>query len=241
MARVAPRLLVVEDDDPIRTALRWALEDEGYDVAEASSGEEAVAVVATAAPDLMVVDLMLGPMDGFDVIREVRRDHDLPIIVVSARADTHDIVAALEVGADDYVTKPFEVKEITARLRALRRRSGSGSGGVPDGARPAEVILDRHPAAPLVLREMRGTVHRGDRQVPLTLTEFRLLCELAGAPGRVFSRAALLERVWSHGFFGDERTVDVHIRRLRTKVELDPGAPRIVVTVRGLGYRLDPQ
>jgi DNA-binding response OmpR family regulator len=238
MARVAPRLLVVEDDDPIRTALRWALEDEGYDVAEAVSGEEAVAVVATAAPDLMVVDLMLGPMDGFDVIREVRRDHDLPIIVVSARADTHDIVEALEAGADDYVTKPFQVKEITARLRALRRRAG---GGAHDSARPAEVVLDRHPDAPLVLREMRGTVHRGDQQVPLTLTEFRLLCELASAPGRVFSRQALLERVWSHGFFGDERIVDVHIRRLRTKVELDPGAPQIVVTVRGLGYRLDPQ
>ncbi|MGY1688939.1 response regulator [Geodermatophilus sp. SYSU D01105] len=241
MARVAPRLLVVEDDDPIRTALRWALEDEGYDVAEAASGEEAVAVVATAAPDLMVVDLMLGPMDGFEVIREVRRDHDLPIIVVSARADTHDIVAALEAGADDYVTKPFQVKEITARLRALRRRAGTGAGSVPDAGRPAEVVLDRHPEAPLVLREMRGTVHRGDRQLPLTLTEFRLLCELAAAPGRVFSRQALLERVWAHGFFGDERIVDVHIRRLRTKVELDPGAPRIVVTVRGLGYRLDPQ
>ncbi|MGY1704029.1 response regulator [Geodermatophilus sp. SYSU D00697] len=241
MARVAPRLLVVEDDDPIRTALRWALEDEGYDVAEAASGEEAVAVVATAAPDLMVVDLMLGPMDGFEVIREVRRDHDLPIIVVSARADTHDIVAALEAGADDYVTKPFQVKEITARLRALRRRAGTGAGSVPDAGRPAEVVLDRHPEAPLVLREMRGTVHRGDQQLPLTLTEFRLLCELAAAPGRVFSRQALLERVWAHGFFGDERIVDVHIRRLRTKVELDPGAPRIVVTVRGLGYRLDPQ
>jgi DNA-binding response OmpR family regulator len=238
MAAVALRLLVVEDDDHIRTALRWALEDEGYDVAEAVSGEEAVAVVATAAPDLMVVDLMLGPMDGFDVIREVRRDHDLPIIVVSARADTLDIVAALEAGADDYVTKPFQVKEITARLRALRRRAGSGA---HDTARPTEVVLDRHPAAPLVLREMRGTVHRGEQQVPLTLTEFRLLCELASAPGRVFSRQALLERVWSHGFFGDERIVDVHIRRLRTKVELDPGAPRIVVTVRGLGYRLDPQ
>ncbi|MGY1631597.1 response regulator [Geodermatophilus sp. SYSU D01186] len=240
MARVAPRLLVVEDDDPIRTALRWALEDEGYDVAEAVSGEAAVAAVATAAPDLMVVDLMLGSMDGFEVIREVRRDHDLPIIVVSARADTHDIVAALEAGADDYVTKPFQVKEITARLRALRRRAGAHGAATPEAA-PAEVVLDRHPPAPLVLREMRGTVHRGQEQVPLTLTEFRLLCELAAAPGRVFSRQALLERVWEHGFFGDERIVDVHIRRLRTKVELDPGAPRIVVTVRGLGYRLDPQ
>jgi DNA-binding response OmpR family regulator len=240
MARVSPRLLVVEDDDPIRTALRWALEDEGYDVAEAVSGEAAVAAVATATPDLMVVDLMLGSMDGFAVIREVRRDHDLPIIVVSARADTHDIVAALEAGADDYVTKPFQVKEITARLRALRRRVVAGATGTPDGG-SAEVVLDGHAPAPLVLREMRGTVHRGEEQVPLTLTEFRLLCELASAPGRVFSRQALLERVWQHGFFGDERIVDVHIRRLRTKVELDPGAPRIVVTVRGLGYRLDRQ
>jgi DNA-binding response OmpR family regulator len=237
MAAVALRLLVVEDDDHIRTALRWALEDEGYDVAEAVSGEDAIAAVAVAAPDLMVVDLMLGSTDGFAVIREVRRDHDLPIIVVSARADTHDIVAALEAGADDYVTKPFEVKEITARLRALRRRAGSA------GGQPAqnEVVLDRDPAAPLVLREERGTVHRGTEQVPLTLTEFRLLCELAASPGRVFSRQALLERVWEHGFFGDERIVDVHVRRLRTKVERDPSAPRLVVTVRGLGYRLDPQ
>ncbi|MGY1609258.1 MULTISPECIES: response regulator [unclassified Geodermatophilus] len=237
----ALRLLLVEDDDPIRTALRWALEDEGYEVAEAASGEEAVRQVSAAAPDLMLVDLMLGSMDGFAVIREVRRDHDLPITVVSARADTHDIVAALEAGADDYVTKPFQVKEITARLRALRRRAASTGGqGTPD-AGPAEVVLDQDPDAPLVLKAMRGTVHRGEQQLPLTLTEFRLLCELASAPGRVFSRQTLLERVWEHGFFGDERIVDVHIRRLRTKVELDPGAPRIVVTVRGLGYRLDPQ
>src|SRR3954451_696433 len=239
MAAVALRLLVVEDDDHIRTALRWALEDEGYDVAEAVSGEEAIAAVAVAAPDLMVVDLMLGSTDGFEVIREVRRDHDLPIIVVSARADTHDIVAALEAGADDYVTKPFEVKEITARLRALRRRSGATP--APGELAPREVVLDRHPAAPLVLREERGTVHRGNEQLPLTVTEFRLLCELAATPGRVLSRQDLLERLWQHGFFGDERIVDVHVRRLRTKVELDPGAPRLVVTVRGLGYRLDPQ
>jgi DNA-binding response OmpR family regulator len=238
MAGVALRLLVVEDDDHIRTALRWALEDEGYDVAEAVSGEEACRAVSVAAPDLMVVDLMLGTMDGFAVIREVRRDHDLPIIVVSARADTHDIVAALEAGADDYVTKPFQVKEITARLRALRRRAGAASGAdLPS----EEVVLDRDPVAPLVLREARGTVHRGRQQLPLTLTEFRLLCELAAAPGRVFSRQALLERVWERGFFGDERLVDVHVRRLRTKVERDPSAPRVVVTVRGLGYRLDPQ
>jgi DNA-binding response OmpR family regulator len=237
---VALRLLIVEDDDHIRTSLRWALEDEGYDVAEAVSGEEAVQLVAAAAPDLMVVDLMLGSMDGFAVVREVRRDHDLPIIVVSARADTHDIVAALEAGADDYVTKPFQVKEITARLRALRRRAGGGPSGEA-GGRLREAVLDKDPVAPLILRQERGTVHRGDEQLPLTLTEFRLLCELAAAPGRVLSRQELLERVWEHGFFGDERIVDVHVRRLRTKVERDPSAPRVVVTVRGLGYRLDPQ
>ena len=244
---MALRLLVVEDDDHIRTALRWALEDEGYDVAEAAGGEEACEAVTLAVPDLMVVDLMLGAMSGFDVIRHVRRSHDLPIIVVSARADTTDIVDALEAGADDYVTKPFEVKEITARLRALRRRTAGSTAGETAGesagesAALGETVLDRDPAAPLVLREASGTVHRGDEQLPLTLTEFRLLCELAAAPGRVLSRQVLLERVWQHGFFGDERLVDVHVRRLRTKVERDPGSPRVVVTVRGLGYRLDLQ
>ncbi|MGY2066970.1 response regulator [Blastococcus sp. SYSU DS0619] len=238
------RILVVEDDDSIRTALRWALEDEGYDVAEAASGEDAVRMVGIAAPDMMIVDLMLGSMDGFTVIREVRRAHDLPVVVVSARADTQDIVEALEAGADDYVTKPFQIKEITARLRALRRRTAQAPGhhqtaGQAGGQ--AGVVLDHDPRAPLVLREASGTVYRGEQLVPLTLTEYRVLCELAGAPGRVFSRQALLERVWEHGFFGDERIVDVHVRRLRTKVERDPSSPRLVVTVRGLGYRLDPQ
>lgn len=236
--RVALRLMVVEDDDHIRTSLRWALEDEGYDVCEAADGEDACRQVAAAAPDLMLVDLMLGAVDGFAVIREVRRDHDLPIIVVSARSDTHDIVGALEAGADDYVTKPFQVKEITARLRALRRRAGAAS-ATP--AEPADdrVVLDPTRAEPLVLRPSAGTVHRGDRELHLTVTELRLLCELAATPGRVRSRQDLLQQVWEHGFFGDERLVDVHIRRLRTKVELDPADPRVVVTVRGLGYRLD--
>ena len=239
MCAVALRLLLVEDDDHIRTALRWALEEEGYDVDEAVSGEEACARVNGQPPDLMLLDLMLGAVDGFAVIHEVRQRYDLPIVVVSARADTSDIVTALEAGADDYVTKPFQVREITARLRALRRRVA------PAGPAAAEVVLahdlDHDQAAPLVLRKERGTVHRGDEQLPLTVTEFRLLCELAGEPGRVLSRQALLERVWEHGYFGDERIVDVHVRRLRTKVEHDPGNPRLVVTVRGQGYRLDPQ
>jgi DNA-binding response OmpR family regulator len=235
MAGGALRLLIVEDDDHIRTALRWALEEEGYEVDEAVSGEEACAQVAARPPDLMLLDLMLGAVDGLTVIAEVRQRYDLPIVVVSARADTSDIVTALEAGADDYVTKPFQVREITARLRALRRRVA------PAGTPAAEVVLERDDTAPLVLRKERGTVHRGEQQLPLTVTEFRLLCELAGEPGRVLSRQALLERVWEHGYFGDERIVDVHVRRLRTKVERDPGSPRLVVTVRGQGYRLDLQ
>ena len=233
----SPRLLVVEDDDHIRAALRLALEDEGYEVVEAASGEDGLVVADQTPADVMLVDLMLGGMDGFSFIREVRRSSDVPIVVVSARADTHDIVAGLEAGADDYVTKPFQVKEISARLRALLRRARvSAEPGEED-----EVVIDRGSGdrPPLVLAPARGALLRGGEEVHLTLTEFRLLCELASAPGRVFSRATLLERVWDRGFFGDERIVDVHVRRLRTKIEPDPGNPRFVMTVRGLGYRLD--
>ena len=230
------RLLIVDDDDRIRAALRLGLEDEGFRVVEAESAESALAQVAEAPPDFMIVDLMLGGMDGFACIREVRRQHDLPIIVVSARTDTHDIVAALEAGADDYVTKPFHVKEITARLRALRRRVGTTS---DDDTSESDVVIDSEGDSPLVLSPKSGTVRRGDDELHLTLTEFRVLSELASEPGRVLSRRALLETVWDRGFFGDERIVDVHVRRLRTKIEPDPGSPRLLVTVRGLGYRLD--
>ena len=217
--------------------MRLALEDEDYVVSEAADAESALSELRrTGAPDVMIVDLMLGEMDGFACIREVRREHDVPIIVVSARDDTHDVVAALEVGADDYVTKPFEVKEITARLRALRRRSA----GTQQDSRE-EIVLDADPTAPLVLMPSAGRVLRGTDEIHLTLTEFRLLCELTSEPGRVLSRRALLEKVWDRGFFGDERIVDVHIRRLRVKIENDPSDPRIVNTVRGLGYRFDSQ
>ncbi len=232
--------MVVEDDDGIRTALRLALLDEGYDVVAVPSAEEALAHLAGAEVDLMLVDLMLGGMDGYTFIRTARVTHDVPVIVLSARNDTHDIVAALEAGADDYVTKPFELKEVTARLRALRRRGarvGSVSSAVsePPGGRALDA------GAGLVLDQTAGRVTRQGADVQLTVTEYRLMVELASPPGRVLSRAALLRSVWDRGFFGDERIVDVHVRRLRTKVEQDPSDPRLVVTVRGLGYRLDPQ
>jgi len=233
---VPPRLLILEDDDRIRAALRLALLDEGYEVHDAASAEDALELVERGPFDLMLVDLMLGGMDGFTFIRAVRPSSDAPIIVLSARDDTHDIVAALEAGADDYVTKPYEVKEVTARMRALRRRSVRGPGLTSGGG----IVLDQD-RGPLRLDVDAGRVSRGSDPVHLTVTEFRLLVELASPPGRVLSRQTLLENVWDHGFFGDERLVDVHIRRLRTKIEADASEPRIVMTVRGLGYRLDTQ
>jgi DNA-binding response OmpR family regulator len=234
----AMRLLLLEDDDSIRTTLRMAMEDEGYDVVEYARAEDALESMADGPVSVMLVDLMLGGMDGLTFIHRVRRHNDAPIVVISARVDTHDIVAALEAGADDYVTKPFQVKEISARLRALHRR-GRQLIEPEQGGPGTHLVLDRTSQPPLVLWPEAGQLRRGEEVVHLTVTEFRLLSELASSAGRVLSRQTLLDRIWDRGFFGDDRIVDVHIRRLRTKIEADAGAPRIVVTVRGLGYRLD--
>jgi DNA-binding response OmpR family regulator len=219
--------LTVEDDERIRTAVKMALEDEGWTVEETASGEEAIAAFGREPADVVLIDIMLPGMDGFELCRSLRRSSDVPIVMVTARADTHDVVAGLEAGADDYLTKPFAPKELSARIRALLRRARPTS---PGHARLAfgdlEIIPDE------------GKVLLSSREQHLTKTEFRLLCELASNPGRVFSREMLLDRVWGYGYFGDGRLVDVHVRRLRTKVEVDPANPRHVVTVRGLGYRL---
>ncbi|MCA2208767.1 MULTISPECIES: response regulator transcription factor [Nocardia] len=230
---MSAQLMIVEDDTRVRESLRLAMEDEGYVVAEAESAEHALEHVHNVGvPDVLIVDLMLGGMDGFTCIREVRREHDVPIIVVSARDDTHDVVAALEAGADDFVTKPFEVKELTARIRAVGRRTRNST-----EREVVELVLDAD--RQLILCPERGSVRLAGEDVHLTLTEFRLLCELAQNDGLVLSRQVLLDKIWDRGFFGDDRIVDVHIRRLRTKIERDPAEPRLIVTVRGLGYRLD--
>jgi DNA-binding response OmpR family regulator len=230
---MSSNILIIEDDERIRTSMSLALEDEGYTVVGAASGEDALEIFTrslTAQPfDLIILDLMLPGIDGFACCRELRRQSAIPIIMVTARTDTHDVVAGLEAGADDYVTKPFEPKELAARIRALLRRSRVSDGG------PAVLSF-----GDLEILPEAGVVRLLGDEVHLTRTEFLLLCELASNLGKVLSREQLLERVWSYDYFGDGRLVDVHVRRLRTKVEPDPANPRHVLTVRGLGYKLTP-
>jgi DNA-binding response OmpR family regulator len=224
---VGTRILSVEDDERIRTAVKLALEDEGWTVDEAGSGEDAIDLFHRSVPDVVLIDIMLPGIDGFELCRTLRKSSDVPIVMVTARNDTHDVVAGLEAGADDYLTKPFAPKELSARIRALLRRIR------PSGTAHARLIF-----GDLEIIPDEGKVLRAGEELHVTKTEFRLLCELAQNPGRVFSRESLLDKVWGYDYFGDGRLVDVHIRRLRTKVETDPANPRHVVTVRGLGYRL---
>ena len=208
--------------------LRLALEDEGYQISEAANGFDALAALRREPPDVVLLDLMLPDRDGFTVCREIRRTSDVPVIMVTARTDSHDVVAGLEAGADDYVTKPLVAKELSARIRALLRRVE------PAGSRTSDLFV----VGDLEIDVAAAEVLRDGEVLPLTRTEFKLLAELAGAEGKVCSREQLLSRVWGYGYFGDSRIVDVHIRRLRLKIEHDPATPKHLVTARGLGYRL---
>ncbi|MCU1426543.1 MAG: afsQ [Actinomycetia bacterium] len=226
---MSPTILVVEDDARIRAALRMALEEEGHSVVEAASGEDALEAFRREPATVVLVDLMLPGMSGYDLCRELRHTSDVPIIIVTARSDTHDVVAGLEAGADDYVTKPFVVKELAARIRsALRRARRPG----PDST------TEHFEFGNLEIRPEAGEVRVAGELAQLTKTEFRLLCELAAHAGMVLSREQLLERVWGYDYFGDGRLVDAHVRRLRTKIEPNPAEPDHLVTVRGLGYKL---
>jgi len=224
------RLLLVDDDRSIRELVQMSLEDEGYVVDTATDAEEALEAIRRNAPDLLLLDVMLPGMNGFDLTREIRRSSSLPIILVTAKTDTIDKVVGLEAGADDYVMKPFDMPELVARMRALLRRVHA------DDESPRALRI-----GPVEVRPEEGIVKLNDEPVSLTRTEFRLLTTLASKPGRVFSREQLLQEVWGYDYFGDARLVDVHIKRLRAKVELDPHDPKIVQTVRGMGYKVSEE
>ncbi|MFW2336325.1 response regulator [Ilumatobacter sp.] len=224
-------LLFIEDDDGIRLALRLALEDEGYTVHEAANGADGLVQFGEHEVDLVLLDLRLPDMSGFDVCRELRADSIVPIIIITAQTDTHDMVAGLEAGADDYVTKPVVPKELAARIRALLRRVHL----LESTSSPKSVKL-----GDIELRREQGIVLKRGEELSLTKTEYRLLCEFADHAGAVLSRDQLLERVWGYEYLGDSRLVDAHVRRLRLKVEDQPDDPELIVTARGIGYRLVP-
>ncbi|MDQ3641433.1 MAG: response regulator transcription factor [Actinomycetota bacterium] len=221
-------VLLVEDDASVREAVTMALEGDGHRVDTAVSGPEAIARWQRSRPDLILLDVMLPGADGLEVCRAVRREDQVPIVMLTAKADPVDVILGLEAGADDYVTKPFEGRVLLARVRAVLRRHARQPGeGV---IRYGEVVID----------PVGMTVRKGGREVALTATELRLLIELARHPEQVRTRALLLERVWDYPYLGDSRLVDVCVQRLRAKVEDHPAQPRLIRTVRGLGYKLVP-
>jgi two-component system alkaline phosphatase synthesis response regulator PhoP len=222
-----PRILVVDDEAQIVDLLRSYLRREGFDVDEAADGEAALAACAQRRPDLVILDLMLPKMDGREVCRRIRESANTPIIMLTARDEETDKLLGLELGADDYITKPFSPREVVARVRAVLRR---GTRETVEVVRTGDLVID--------LRAHE--VSLAGRRVDLTPTEFRLLETLAGHPNQVFTRMQLIDRVQGHAFEGYERTVDAHIKNLRGKVELDPKNPRYIQTVYGVGYKFQP-
>ena len=221
-------ILLVDDEPKIVQLGRDYLERAGFSVVSAANGEAALAAFHSRAPDLIVLDLGLPGTDGLDVTRQIRRESDVPIIMLTARGEETDKLVGLELGADDYMVKPFSPKELVARVRAVLRRAEGRAGPAADMLRVADLMLD--------LPRQRLTI--GDRPVELTATEFQLLAALARRPGRIFTRAQLLDAVHGMAFESYERAIDTHIKNLRRKIEPDPHQPRYIQTVYGVGYRL---
>jgi DNA-binding response OmpR family regulator len=225
----AATILLVDDEEAVQKLLTFPLEREGFRVLQARDGEDALRRFGGERVDLVVLDLMLPKVDGLEVCRRLRAQSTVPIIMLTARDDELDKVVGLEIGADDYITKPFSIREFRSRVRALLRRAALG--GQPDGR---DVIR----VGGLAIDLARRSVTIDDRPVELTYVEFELVRTMASRPGRVFSRQALLEALWGDYAYREPRTIDVHVRHLREKLEPDPHAPQLIQTVRGVGYRL---
>jgi len=222
---VSQRVLVVDDEASIRTIVEYALRDAGFEVVGAARGDEALKVIEREPIDLVVLDLMLPGVDGLEVCRRIRATRNTPIIMLSARAEELDKVLGLELGADDYVTKPFSPRELVSRVKAQLRRARLE----PDQTAPLR-------AGELLIDPGARTVMRDGEEVTLTYSEFEILLKLARSPRRVFTREELMNHLWGGSFYGDLRSVDVHVRHLRQKVERDPSSPTLIRTVRGVGY-----
>ena len=230
MSDRAPRILLVDDEQPIQTLLSFPLQRDGYDVVQATDGREALARFAEQPFDLVVLDVMLPRVDGLEVCRRLRaKGETVPIIMLTAKSEEIDKVLGLELGADDYITKPFSMREFRSRVKAALRRSGMARTD-PDEERPVE-------SGALRIDPTKRTVTRDGEPVATTFVEFEILAALARSPGRVFTRDMLLARVWGDSAYRDPRTIDVHIRHLREKIETDPKEPEYIHTVRGVGYR----
>jgi DNA-binding response OmpR family regulator len=227
---MAKTILVVDDEEHLRALVQSYLTQEGFRVVTAADGQEALFVARYEKPDLIILDLMMPAMDGYEFMRVHNKERETPVIMLTAKVAENDKVLGLELGADDYITKPFSMRELTARVRAVLRRAGKEP-SEPELLRVADITLDR----------TGRLVTVGHRHVDLTPSEFDLLATLMSAPGRAFSRSDLLERVQGTAFDGYERTIDVHIRNLRAKIEPDPRHPRYVETVFGVGYRFSPE
>ena len=229
MADRQPRILLVDDEQPIQDLLSFPLRKDGYEVVQVTDGLEAVRRFGEQVFDLIVLDVMLPGMDGLDVCRWVRARSAVPIIMLTAKSDEIDTVVGLELGADDYITKPFSVREFRSRVRAALRRAS-----MPPGRGDGEQTFTAHE---LLIDVAKRSVRVRDGEVALTFVEFEILQAIAASPGRVWTREQLLTRVWGDSAYRDPRTIDVHIRHLREKLESDPREPEYVFTVRGVGYR----